>query len=140
MQKIFVVLMLIISCSLFAQDSIKWNKNIEDALKLGKEKNKQILIYFGMDKCVPCRMIKKYAFDEQEFIEYSKKYIMVKVYDDLDKTNVKNQNYYKNSKELYGIKSVPTIVVFKRDGTKSSFFAYIKKPKDLIDQIEALNQ
>ena len=116
---------------------IAWKTNIEDGIKIGKTSNKEVLIYFGMDKCVPCRMIEKYAFVDPEFIEYSEKYVMVKVYDDLDKSNKALQDYIKNTREEYTIESVPTIVILKEDGSKSSFFAYVGNSKELIDMIES---
>lgn len=117
---------------------IDWHYNIKDAIALGKQQNKEVLIYFGMKKCFPCRLVKKYAFDKKEFVDYSRKFIMVRVYDDLDKTNTKNQNYVKTTRAAYNIKSVPTFVLLKKDRTQPSFFAYIKKPQELIDTIEAL--
>mgnify|MGYP000126723990 CR=1 FL=1 len=141
MKRIVFLLILVFSISIFSQENIKkidWKDNIEKGIKIGKKQKKEILIYFGKDKCVPCRMIDKYAFTQKEFIDYSNKYIMVKVYDDLDKSNLKNQEYVKKTKTEYGIESVPTIVLLKDDGTKSSFFAYVKNPQELIKQIEAL--
>ena len=62
---------------------------------------------------------------------------MVKVYDDLDKSNKALQDYIKNTREEYTIESVPTIVILKEDGSKSSFFAYVGNSKELIDMIES---
>ena len=124
-----MTLFLLISFYGFSQETtettekIDWNDNIENGIEIGQKQNKEVLIYFGMDKCVPCRMIKKYAFTQTEFIEYSKKYIMVRVYDDLDKSNTENQKYVKKTRAEYEIEAVPTIVLLKNDGTKSSFFA-----------------
>lgn len=140
MKQHVVLLFLFFSFLGFSQETsekIDWKDNIANGIAMGKEQNKEVLIYFGMDKCVPCRMIDKYAFTQSEFIEYSKKYIMVKVYDDLDKTDTENQDYVKETKSAYDIESVPTIVLLKNDGSKSSFFAYVKSSQDLIAKIES---
>ncbi len=140
MKKNLLITLLLFTVFGFSQDKeieINWNENIEKGIIIGKQQNKEVLIYFGEDKCVPCRMINKYAFTQTEFIEYSEKYVMVKVYDDLDKTNTQNQEYIKKTKAQYAVDAVPTIILLKNDGAKSSFFAYVKSPKELIDQIES---
>ncbi len=140
MKNNLMILLLLVSFYGFSQESVEkidWIYNINNGIEIGTKQNKEVLIYFGMEKCVPCRMIDKYAFTQSEFIDYSKKYVMVKVYDDLDKSNTENQEYVKTTRTEYGIESVPTIVLLKDDGTKSSFFAYVKSPKKLIEQIES---
>lgn len=140
MKSKLIILFLLVSIYGFSQEAAKtidWNYNIENGIEIGKKQNKEVLIYFGMDKCVPCRMIHKYVFNELEFINYSDKYVMVKVYDDLDKSNIENQEYVKKTRAEYGIEAIPTIVLLKNDGTKSSFFAYVKSPQELIEQIES---
>ncbi len=138
MRKVLIVLLLAVSFNVSSQEikEIFWNNNIEKGIEMGAKQNKEVLIYFGQDKCVPCRMIDKYAFKKTEFIDYSKKYVMVKIYDDFNKLNIENQEYVKKSRAKYGIESVPTIVLLKKDGTKSSFFAYVKTPQQLIKKIE----
>ncbi|MEL4308410.1 thioredoxin family protein [Joostella sp. CR20] len=116
---------------------IEWAGTVDEGLQLGKELDKDVIIYFGMKKCVPCRFIVKNAFVTEEFKKYSEKFVMVKVYDDLDKENTKNQEYVKKYREQYAIKSVPTMVLLKRNGEADSFFTYIKQPQDLITQIES---
>ncbi|EIJ40670.1 thioredoxin family protein [Galbibacter orientalis] len=115
---------------------VEWVYNVDEGIKLGEKADKDVIIYFGMKKCVPCRFIKKYAFVTEEFKEYSKKFVMVKIYDDLDKENTENQEYVKKYREIYGIESVPTMVLLKRNGEQDSFFTYVRKPDDLINQIE----
>lgn len=140
MKNNLMILLLLVSIYGFPQESaekIDWIGNIKNGIEIGKKQNKEVLIYFGMDKCVPCRMIDKYAFTKSEFIDYSKKYVMVKVYDDLDKSNAENQEYVKATRAEYGIEAVPTIVLLKNDGTKSSFFAFVNSPQKLIEQIES---
>lgn len=140
MKGILMILILVFSISVFSQETtkkIEWENNIEKGIEVGKKQKKEVLIYFGKDKCVPCRMIDKYAFTQKEFIDYSNKYVMVKVYDNLDESNLENQEYVKKTKAEYSIESVPTIVLLKEDGTKSSFFAYVKNPQELIRQIES---
>ncbi|TLG99052.1 thioredoxin family protein [Bizionia argentinensis JUB59] len=135
---ILIILVILTTTFSFSQEQINWKDTIKEGISLAEKQNKDVLIYFGMDKCVPCRMLNKYAFTKEEFIEYSKKYIMVKVYDDLDKENVENQEYVKSTRAEYQIEAVPTIVILNKDGSQHSFFAYVKSPQELIDQIEAL--
>ena len=140
MKRNLLLISLFVSFSGLCQEiteKIEWKNNIESGIEIGKNQNKEVLIYFGMDKCVPCRMIDKYAFTKTEFIDYSKKYVMIKVYDDLDKSNTENQEYVKKTRAKYEIKAVPTIVLLKNDGTTSKFFAYVKSSQELIKKIES---
>lgn len=136
MRFVFLILSLLLSSHSFCQEKIDWKFSIEEGLKLGKSENKEVLIYFGEDKCVPCRMVKKYAFLKEDFIQYSRKFIMVKVYDDFDKSKTEKQLYIKKYRDEYDVKAVPTFILSKSDGSKTSFFAYVRKPQDLINLIQ----
>lgn len=137
MKKLLTLLFLIIPLTINSQEKIEWISNIDKGIKLGKKANKDVFIYLGEKKCVPCRSVEKYAFSTEKFINFSKKYIMVKVYNDLDKTKNLEQEYFKKAKKRFKTKMVPRFIVIRKGIEIANFFAYIKSPETLIDKIKS---
>lgn len=131
------LVLIVVAPVVYGQEELKWVKDIDKGIEMGRSMGKDVIIYFGEDNCVPCRMIEKYAFVQPEFIQYSEKFVMVKIYNDKDKSKTMEQEYIKEARKRYEITAVPTMVLLKQDGSQSSFFTYIKNPQELIDQIES---
>ncbi|QTE22760.1 thioredoxin family protein [Polaribacter cellanae] len=136
MKNLILTLVFAISFSVQSQEKINWITNIEEGLKLGKEQNKIVFIYFGAKKCVPCRSVEKYEYSNPEFIKYSKDLIMVKIFDDLDKEKVDWQSYIQKSRKTYKIKINPRFILIKNGEEIASFFTYVRKPGDLLTKFK----
>lgn len=137
MKKLFFTLALFVSISTQAQEKISWLSNIDEGIELGKEKNKDVFIYLGEKKCVPCRAVEKYAYTSPKFINFSKKFIMVKVYNDLDKTKTEEQKYFKEAKARFKAKMVPRFIIMRNGKEIANFIEYVKTPEILIDKINS---
>ncbi len=73
---------LLVSAQATIESSAKnnWQYNLETAIKLAENQDKNILIYFtGSDWCPPCKMLKIDLFDTAEFKQASENYILVYV-------------------------------------------------------------
>lgn len=136
MIKKLYTLLLLFPFFCWSQEEIIWHNNIEKAITIAKKQNKEVFLYFSMDKCVPCRVLKKYVLDKNDFINYSKKYIMVNIHDDLDKNNIKKQEYIKQTRQKYKIASVPRVLVLKDNKVMKHFFGYIKSTEKMITKLE----
>lgn len=136
MKKI-ILLALLISTQTYCQNQINWHTNIEDSLQIAKDQNKTVFLYFGTKKCVPCKTVEKYEYSNPEFIKYSEKLVMIKIYDDLDTSNKKWQYYIKSSREKYKVEINPKFILIKNEKIIASFFKYVKKPNDLMKKIDA---
>lgn len=82
MKKLFLLFVLPIFLSAQVSSDINpandWHYNLENAQKLAKKQDKNILVYFtGSDWCAPCKVLKKDLFDTQAFTEASQNYILV---------------------------------------------------------------
>lgn len=129
-----IILLLLVSFYTYSQE-INWIDNIDRGIELGKQTKKDVFIYLGEKKCVPCRAVQKYAYTNPKFIEFSKKFVMVKVYNDLDKTKVKEQKYFKSAKERFRTKYVPRFIIIRNGKEIANFFKYVKTPETLINEI-----
>lgn len=58
----------------------QWLKDYDEALKVSKEENKKVLVYFtGSDWCPPCIRLKRDLFDTEEFAELAQDYVLLYV-------------------------------------------------------------
>ncbi|RKF02724.1 thioredoxin-like protein [Tenacibaculum lutimaris] len=140
MKNLTFLLFILSTVSIFSQESknkINWHNDIDIAIALGKEKNQDVFIYLGEKKCVPCRAVEKYAYSTKVFQEYAKKFIMVKVYNNLDETKTKELQYFNDAKKRFNTKSVPRFIIIKNGEEIANFFAYIKSPEALIEKINS---
>ena len=134
MKKIILTIAFFTCLQSFSQD-IDWQTDIDSAIMYGKENNKDVFIYLGEKKCVPCRTVQKYAYDTKKFQDFSKKFVMVKVYNDLDKSKKEALAYFNKAKKRFNTKMVPRFILIRNEKEIANFFAYVKSPEDLIDKI-----
>ncbi|WP_442845013.1 thioredoxin family protein [Leeuwenhoekiella sp. H156] len=136
--KYLIILIMIFGLSENINDeTIDWNTNLESAMELADSENKPIFIYFGADWCAPCRITENQVFSESKFIEFSKKYIMVKIYDDFNKENKKGFDYYQEKKTEYKITSIPVFVIVNKKVEKGRFSGIFHTPMELINKINS---
>ncbi|OQD42973.1 protein-disulfide isomerase [Croceivirga radicis] len=83
-----------------ARNTIEWETNYEQAFKMAKKENKNVLVYFtGSDWCGPCKMLKKDLFETEAFNTLSKDYVLL--YIDIPRNkDLLTPAEYKQNKEL----------------------------------------
>ena len=104
-----------------------------------KGDGKTIIIYFGASWCSPCKTIAKNVFSTSEFIAYSKKFEMVKIYDDFNRDEKTKYNYYGKICSQFQIASIPSFVVIKKNGKPCSISGAYYKPEVLIKALNSCN-
>lgn len=87
----------------------------EQKILEAKEQQKPVMIDFFADWCVPCKEMDAFTFSQQEVIDMSKNFLMLKV----DLTTEDNPQA-KALKSKFHIKGVPTIVFLDSNGEELS--------------------
>ncbi|MCF8265520.1 MAG: thioredoxin family protein [Ignavibacteriales bacterium] len=102
-----------------ATDSLKWETNLEQAIKTATKENKNILVNFtGSDWCQWCIRLTNEVFSKDEFGKYAQKnLVLVKL--DFPRTipqteAIKAYNMYLARR--YGVQGFPTILLLDRTG------------------------
>jgi len=114
------VLMLFFGCANLAEDkSLKWNDNLESAIKAAKSENKYLLVNFtGSDWCVWCKKLNTEVFTQKEFAKYaSENLVLVKI--DFPRSIEQSEATKRYNQDLafkYGIQGFPTIVLLDSKG------------------------
>jgi protein disulfide-isomerase len=70
-------------------NDVAWAENIEEAQKLARESNKDMLLFFTGDWCVPCRIMKREVFADDEVMKAINSQV-VPIIIDVDDPNVKD--------------------------------------------------
>ena len=79
MKVLFLNLCLLFSLAGFSQD-LHWETDLENAKKIAKEENKNVLMYFtGSDWCAPCKALKKDFFYTEKFAEQANKVVLLMI-------------------------------------------------------------
>jgi thiol:disulfide interchange protein len=85
---------------------IQWVYSLSDGLKLAKEKNKPLMVYFYADWCGWCKKLEMETYRDSEVMKLSSNFVCVKVNTD---RNIDESRKYK-------VSGLPTIVFLKSDG------------------------
>jgi len=86
-------------------NQINWKTYSKDLLEQAKQNQQPIMLDFYADWCIPCKELDKFTFSQQEVIDLSEKFLMLKV----DLTKAGDPRTREIRKE-YQIKGVPTLV------------------------------
>lgn len=124
LKKLFVVPLLLVlmftGCSKSGTgDSLNWKTNLDEALAVAKQENKDILINFtGSDWCQWCKRLSDEVFSKSEFEEFaSKNLVLVKI--DFPR-NIEQSNatkfYNQKLANMYGVEGFPTIILLDKNG------------------------
>jgi len=121
---------------------LNWLTDLDKAQSQAKTEKKLVLMDFtGSDWCSWCIKLHKEVFDQPEFIEYAKKYL-VPVEIDFPRTKKQAPELKKANQALaqkYDIKGYPTIVVLDASGKKLGELGYeVGGPKAFIASLEKL--
>jgi thiol:disulfide interchange protein DsbD len=90
---------------------ISWQAYSETALVQAKESGRPVVIDFFADWCIPCKEMDRVSFSDQQVIQLSKDFVMLKA----DVTRGSSPEV-KSLLKRYDIKGVPTIVFIGPDG------------------------
>ena len=100
-------------------DNLSWYINLEEAVKVAQEENKNILVNFtGSDWCVWCIRLSDEVFTKDEFGRYANDNLVLVKLDFPRKTSLPEheQQYNNGLAQKYGIKGFPTILLLDSDG------------------------
>jgi thioredoxin-related protein len=150
MKRLIIVCLLFAFSLGFAQDEIVetlWLTNLEEAQKIAKIENKQVLVYFtGSDWCPPCIALKKDFFNTAAFIKYEDKFVLVEIDRPrrMDIISEKQLEYNKKVIAKYNDKkSFPLIIILDKSGKikdKISGYSSYNSYKDLSYHIKFLDK
>lgn len=105
---------------------IKWNNNLDDALKQSQKENKNIFIYFGAEWCGYCKSLEKDTFTNPQLAKkLNNEYICVKV--DTD------ENPDLASK--YNVKGLPTLMILDSEGNPIKTIPGFATPEELLTKL-----
>jgi thioredoxin-related protein len=101
--------------------SLKWNKNLENALNIAKANDKKILLYFsGSDWCKPCIQLKTDVFETKNFTAFADKNLeLVNIDFKRDQSDLSKEiiSYNESIAERYNPKGYfPFVVVLDKHG------------------------
>lgn len=117
-------------------ESINWRTTLETAMDSSKLIGKPIIIYFGANWCAPCKMTEKIVFSDPEFIKFSKKYLMVKIYDDLKEGDTIKYRYQNKIKSIYEVEAIPTFIVLNKNHKPCKIVGSYYNTEKLIQEIK----
>lgn len=129
MKYILTSIFVLVNSLLFAQINVGSNTQYEELLKESVKNNKLVFIDFYTDWCVPCKQMDKEVFASKRIQDYmAEKFIFLKV----------------NAEKGYGIelarankiKSYPSFVVLKNDGSEYFRFVGLKSVSEFIEIID----
>jgi len=93
--------------SLYAQDSIVWEKDINVAMTKARAANRLVFVHFYGDNCPPCKLMESEVFPNKQVIaDMNRFFVPVRVDASLNTQLVKQ----------FDIKAIPADVVLKPDG------------------------
>jgi len=119
--KIKTIITILIFLSIISMNAQEWVTNFEDAQKMAKEDNKEIIMSFqGSDWCAPCIKLEKEFFSNEKFKTYAKDhFVMLKVDFPRRKKNrltKEQQKHNNNLAEKYNQQgNFPLVVVLNKD-------------------------
>lgn len=111
--KILPILLLAAS-PLMAQLSVKWETNLESALKRAKAENKPLFVDVWAEWCPPCQMLKKKVFPTPEATQALTAYVPVSLMVEYkDRAPVKENA---GMTERFKVTAFPTLVILDPSG------------------------
>ncbi len=121
--------------------ALEVEEDFDAVKKAAKSTGKKILLEFsGNDWCPPCKMLKKFVLDTEEFAKFAKEKLHV-VVADFDRygepTNKRFANRYKALAEEFGLRGFPTLVILSPEGDVQDIIVglEVRSPAALIERI-----
>jgi|TARA_B100002003_G_scaffold54606_1_gene50083 thiol:disulfide interchange protein DsbD len=116
---------------------INWETFDYKLLAQAKTDGNPVILDFYADWCIPCKELDHNTFTDEEVVELSKEFVVLKV----DLTHGSDQ-LTKDLKMDFGVKGVPTIVFIGENGEEMKhlrFFGFIEAEEFLTKMKEAVN-
>ncbi len=136
---LFAFLFFIISCGESIAE-IKWEKDLESAKKIAKEKNLPIMIDVYTDWCTWCKELDEKTYKNKEVVKLSKKFVSLKINPETSEEGAKLA-------QQYSVQGFPTILFINADGfvlenvsgyvEGTNFLPFMNKA---IDKLEDINK
>ena len=124
MKKIVLLFFMVLSSVVFSQDEVTWLTDFAEAKQQAKQANKPLIMYLtGSDWCSPCKKLKSDFFENEDFIEQSKKVVLLKVDLPFREDIITPEQRVKNKalQEKYNPqKSFPLLIGFNSGGREVS--------------------
>ncbi|MAM05171.1 MAG: hypothetical protein CMD06_04330 [Flavobacteriales bacterium] len=113
MKKIFILLLLTISFSAFAQHKdLVWHTDVQKAINISEKQNKPLLFFFtGSDWCGWCIRLQKEVFFKPTFTEWANKNVVLVELDFPKRTKLDPTLQQQNRQlaQMFGVRGYPTI-------------------------------
>ena len=106
--------------------AVTWTTAMDAALADAGKANRPILLDFYTDWCEWCHALDDTTYKDPQFIEYSKKFTCGRVNAEVDTV----------SAEKYHVRSYPTVIIMKSDGTEIDRVLGYSRAPEFIAQIE----
>ena len=132
MKQLFVAALLIFMLPLsYAGNSntIKWQRNLDQALENAKKSNQLLILDFYADWCPPCNQMEKTTYVDSRIIEQLKNYIPVKI--DIDK-KPKLANKYDGNARANGGSGIPATIILDANGNQLAKVHGYQTPEELL--------
>jgi len=128
---IFIIIITLLAFTvLILASSIKW-LGYEDGLRLGKETNKLVFIYFFSPTCPYCKLMKRDTLQDPRIIDIlSEKYIPVKV-------NVVERP---DLARKFGVPGVPCVLLITPDEEPTKGLVGYASPEELLKILKSHNE
>lgn len=120
----------------------EWITDYDQAIKLAKETDKNILVNFtGSDWCIWCKRLMKEVFTEKAFIDYaSTNLILLKL--DFPKAIPQTAEEKMHNETLarqFSIQGFPTIIILDKDGKEIARTGYQEGgPEKYVDHLKSI--
>lgn len=109
-----------------ASAGIAWNHSYDAALADAKKSDRPILLDFYTDWCQWCKRLDDSTFVDSAFVGYSRKFTMARLNAEVDTVTAAK----------YRVKSYPTIVVLRADGTEIDRVLGYYRPAEFMAEVE----
>jgi thioredoxin-related protein len=115
---------------------LNWHK-YDEALKIAKEQDKYLLVFFTTNWCKFCKLMKKNTFTDPEVFQLmDEKFVLAQVYGDskdvvsvAGKDGTMSELTETQLSRAFGIKGYPTTIFMKSDGTTIAPISGYWKPE-----------
>ena len=124
--------MLLLS-TLSVAGEVAWVKNYDDALKQAASQKKFVVLDMSASWCGFCRKMAREVYPSQEFVDYSRKHVFVRLFADTDPQGPELA-------EKYGVEGFPTILVLDAKGNEVGRVIGARPSQRLIQELDQITK